>query len=497
MSTSHHGVRVLEDISGVRPLPTIETAVGGIVVIAPDAQGVLTASASIGVEADNTGLTLTAKTAGAPGNLGAITLEDPIAAESPLAVTVDGKLVTVSLETDVDGDLVSTAAEVLAAVNAVAAAPFTLAHTGDSDGSGVMSIVRRTYLAGGEDEPFPLKKAVLLAGDKSKFNKLDPAGENGGSMADAKYVFSQGYPYLIVVRVAEGVDQGATDANVIEGLEILKAAKAQVGEEPRNLGAPGLDTFPVAKALESMLDDHRAFAYVLARGPDGTSIAATKEEAVDYYNRFAARDMMVLWPRITVFDRDEATDIPISPVGVAVGLRAKIDDEVGWNKTISNVPVELMTGTEVPVSWSLTNPNTAAGYLNRNGVTTFAPNNGWRFWGSRTCSDDTRYRFESASRTYAVLADTIAYGHAWAVDARMGPSLLKDIVGSCNNKFATLTTDNLIVGATAWLDKDKNPTSELALGHGRVDFDFSPTPPLEQLDFVAHITDSYLVRLVA
>lgn len=497
MSSNHHGVRVYEAQDGIRSIPTIETAVDGIVVIAPDAQGALTAAAEIGIESANTGLTATAKVAGVVGNDAAITLKDPGVAESALAVSVDGKLVTVSLETDVGGALVSTAAEVLAAVNGEATAPFTLAHTGASDGSGVMGIVRRTYLSGGEDEPFPLGEAVLLAGNKAKFDKLDTTGAGAGSLLHAKGIWSQGRPVVIVVRVAEGVDQGATDANVIAGIETLMAARASVGLQPRNIGAPGLDTYPVAKAIEAQLDDYRAFGYVAARAADGTAIAPDKEAADAYQNKFASKRLMVIWPEWLVFDTVEKTTLPVSAIGYALSLRAKIDDQVGWHKTLSNVAVETVSGISKTVSFGIQNPNTDANYLNQAGVTTLVQMNGFRFWGNRTCSDDPMFIFESATRTGDVLADSIAEAHAWAIDKPMSKTLIQEILEGVNAKFRELKAQGYIVDANAWIDPEKNTNSVLALGQLWIDYDYTPVPPLESLNFTAHITTSYLAQLVS
>jgi hypothetical protein len=60
---------------------------------------------------------------------------------------------------------------------------------------------------------------------------------------------------------------------------------------------------------------------------------------------------------------------------------------------------------------------------------------GYRFWGSRTCSDEPLFSFESAVRTAHVLADSIADAHMWAVDKPLHPSLIKDILEGVNAKM--------------------------------------------------------------
>ncbi|MBN0997569.1 phage tail sheath subtilisin-like domain-containing protein, partial [Pseudomonas aeruginosa] len=89
----------------------------------------------------------------------------------------------------------------------------------------------------------------------------------------------------VVVRVKPGEDEAATNSAVIggvsaegkyTGMKALLAAKARLGVVPRILGAPGLDTQPVATALIAIAQQFRGFAYVSANG------CKTKEEATAY-----------------------------------------------------------------------------------------------------------------------------------------------------------------------------------------------------------------------
>jgi Zinc carboxypeptidase/Chitobiase/beta-hexosaminidase C-terminal domain len=72
---------------------------------------------------------------------------NPGAPSSPLAVTVDGTDVTVSLGTDANGALASTAAQVVAAINASAASDLLYAYTYRGNaGAGITPAVARTNL---------------------------------------------------------------------------------------------------------------------------------------------------------------------------------------------------------------------------------------------------------------------------------------------------------------------------------------------------------------
>lgn len=63
----------------------------------------------------------------------------------------------------------------------------------------------------------------------------------------------------------------------------------------------------------------------------------------------------------------------------ALGLRAKIDMEQGWHKTLSNVGVNGVTGIKPAIYWDLQNPATDAGLLNEADITTLVQRDGFRF----------------------------------------------------------------------------------------------------------------------
>ncbi|WP_421865152.1 phage tail sheath protein [Motiliproteus sp.] len=344
---------------------------------------------------------------------------------------------------------------------------------------------------------FPLDKPVLIT------NVLEALGKAGttGTLAKAlDAIADQTKPVCVVVRVAEGVDEAATNTNVIgevtaggqyTGLKALLAAEAQVGVKPRILGCPGLDTLPVATELAGIAQSLRGFAYISAWG------AATKEDAVTYRDNFSQRELMVIWPDFVGWDTVANAESTFWATARALGLRAKIDQQTGWHKTLSNVGVNGVTGLSQDVDWDLQNPGTAAGHLNENEVTTVINKQGFRFWGSRTCSDDPLFAFENYTRTAQVLADTIAEAHLWAIDKPMHPSLARDIIEGVNAKFRELRAKGYIIDGKAWFDDTVNSKDTQKAGKLYIDYDYTPVPPLENLMFQQRITDRYLVDFAA
>lgn len=173
---------------------------------------------------------------------------------------------------------------------------------------------------------------------------------------------------------------------------------------------------------------------------------------------------MTIWPDFVSWDPDSNASAPASAVARALGLRAKIDEQIGWHKTLSNVGVNGVTGLSKDVYWDLQNPATDAGLLNAAAVTTLVRRDGFRFWGSRTCSDDPLFAFESYTRTAQVLADTMAEGHFWAVDKPLHPSLARDIIEGINAKFRELVRAGYLIGASCWFDEAANDKDTLKAG---------------------------------
>jgi hypothetical protein len=351
----------------------------------------------------------------------------------------------------------------------------------------------------GEDadaDTFPLNRPVLIT---DIYDAIDKAGDTG----TAPYVFDaikdQCNPVGVAVRVAVGADEAETRSNIIggvvngqkTGIQALTAAKAELNVVPRILGVPGLDDEFVAAEMVSIAQALRGFTYLSAFG------AETKEDAVAYRENIGAREAMVIWPDFTAWDTVANAKVSAWATARALGLRAKIDHDIGWHKTLSNVPVNGVAGLSKDVHWDLQSSANDAGYLNENEVTTLINEKGYRFWGNRTCSADPLFAFESYTRTAQVLADTMAEAHFWAVDKPLHPTIARDIVDGVNAKFADLVGNHYLIGGEAWVDPAKNTKDTLKAGKLRVSYKYTPVPPLEDLTFYQEITDEYLMDFAA
>lgn len=347
-----------------------------------------------------------------------------------------------------------------------------------------------------DEDTFPLDRPVLITDVLSAVGK---AGATGTLRSTLQGIADQGSPVVVAVRVASAPDDSGTTANVIggtdggnyTGLHALLVAQAKLGVRPRILGAPGLDTQPVTAALVTVAKKLRAMVYA------SCAASASVSDAIIYREQFSARELMLIYPDFMAFNTASASTSMAYAVARALGVRAMTDQQQGWHKSLSNVPVAGVTGISRDVHWDLQDPNTDAGLLNAADVTTLINSNGYKFWGSRTCSDDVLFQFETATRTAQILADTIAEAQQIYIDKPLHPTLIRDLLESINAKFRELVYAGYLIGANAWYDEAANPSQSLAGGQLVIDYDYTPVPPLENLQLNQRITDRYFADFPA
>ncbi|MEY2883393.1 MAG: hypothetical protein RL490_1117 [Pseudomonadota bacterium] len=338
---------------------------------------------------------------------------------------------------------------------------------------------------------FPLNRPVLV----TDIDAAIVAAGATGTLANAlRAIADQADPVIVVVRIEPGANAAALTANAIgtsaaglnSGMQAFLSAQAQLGVRPRIFGAPGLDNAAVTAALAIVARKLGGMVYA------SCDTAATVAEAITYRGTFSARELMLIWPEFTAVNPATGNVGPALAVARAMGLRAQIDEEIGWHKTISNVAVSGVTGLTKDVHWDLQNLDSDSNLLNAAQITTLInTGKGYRFWGNSTCSDDPLFRFESATRTAQILKDSIADGLLWAMDKPLHPSLAKDIIATINANFRQLKAQGYIIDGKATFNANVNPSSQLAAGKLIIDYDFTPVAPLESLGLNQRITDKY------
>jgi phage tail sheath protein FI len=371
----------------------------------------------------------------------------------------------------------------------VAAGPLVLAAVATSVWGMVV-----TAPAANEDF-FPLDTPVLVTDIEAA---IQAAGDGGTAAKALKAIGDQARAIGVVVRVAEGEGGNPEDiatnqnekligggvAGNRTGLQALLDAESATGVRPRILAVPGFSAQTVGVALGVLAGKLNAIAYFDA-GPVRTVTAATA-----FRGNFSQRELFLQFGDFLAANPFTAEIEPSYASARAVGLRARTDQEIGFHKTISNLPVAGVVGISPAVSWDLQSEDTEAGLLNGADITCLIRRDGFRFWGNRGCSSDPRFAFESAVRTNQVLRDTIADGVFPYIDRPLTPALARDIVASINALFRRLKAAGLIIGAEAYLT-DANTPDQLAAGKLRIGYRFTPCAPLEDLGIESLITDEF------
>jgi phage tail sheath protein FI len=340
---------------------------------------------------------------------------------------------------------------------------------------------------------FPLNTPVLIT---RVITVLGKAGKTGSLYKSLKAISDQVSTRVIVVRVAaaDKKENAPTQSQLIiggsqadgsyTGMFALLTAEQKVGYRPRILGVPMYDTQEVTAQLRVIAKQLRAFAYSYCDSCE------TIAEAKAYREQFAEREGMLLWPNFIAYNQQSGENEEFPSVAYALGMRAKIDNEQGWHKSLSNVAVSNVLGISKDVFWALQAEDSDANELNANEVTTLIKRDGFRFWGNRT-TDTEKYIFEVFTRTAQILADTIAEAQFTTVDTPLTPANAKDVVSGIDAKLQGLVTAGKLIGAACWFDIVDNPTTGIRQGKVVVRYNYSPVPPLEDLTMIQTFTDRY------
>ena len=346
-----------------------------------------------------------------------------------------------------------------------------------------------------DNDTFPLNKPVFHT---SAYNVLGKAGEKGTLAKSLDAIVDQADAQIVIVRVAESDNADTLKANVIgsttggnyTGLKALRRAKAITGQTPKILGVPEMDSQDVVTELVGLAQATRAFVYASAGGAENIS------EVTSYRQNFGQRELMLIDNDFLAFDTAAKANKPAATIARVLGARAKLDMQVGWHKSISNTEINGVSALKYGRTFDLLDKNCDANTLNNSEVTTLIRENGFRVWGNRTCSSDPMLAFEVAVRSAQIIQETIASAFLWAMDKPMHPSLIEDIIMGINAKLAEYVNKGYILGARVFLDKGKVTPQAIQAGQFAFDYEWTYVPPLENMVFNQHNTDTFFVNLV-
>ncbi len=343
-----------------------------------------------------------------------------------------------------------------------------------------------------DERIFPFNKPVLITGSLAA--KL---GQKGTLFSSVNAIFSQIGATVVVIRIEESKnqDQDETLQNIIggvdsetgeyKGIEAFLSSESIVHVAPRILIAPQFThqlpedgKNPVVAALIPIAEKLRSI--IVADGPN-----TNDEEAIKWRKSVGSSRVYVVDPWVKVLIEEEI--LPASPF--VAGLIAKIDSEQGFWHSPSNKEINGIVGTSRPIDFTLGNTNCRANHLNENEVTTIIHQNGYRLWGNRTCSNDSKWAFLSVRRTADLINDSLLRAHLWAVDRNITKTYIDDVIEGVNSYLANLKAQGAIISGKCYATPELNTPANIASGKVYFDFEFTPPYPAEQIIFRSHLVN--------
>lgn len=351
------------------------------------------------------------------------------------------------------------------------------------------------------EEKFPLNKPVLISGSLKEAGKL---GKKGSLLQAVNSIFSQIGATVVVIRVeeSENVDwklkENETIKNIIggideetgeyKGIQAFLSSESIMHTAPRILIAPNFThkltedgKNPVVEALISTAEKLRAI--IVADGPN-----TNDEEAIKWRKSIGSSRVYVVDPWVKVFFGKGEEIVPPSPF--VVGLIAKIDNEHGFWCSPSNQEISGIIGTSRPIDFTLGDRNCRANYLNENEVATIIHQKGYRLWGNRTCSSDSKWAFLSVRRTADLINDSLLRAHLWAVDRNITKTYIDDVIEGVNSYLANLKAQGAILSGKCYSSLELNTPASIADGKVYFDFEFTPPYPAEQITFRSRLVNN-------
>lgn len=331
-----------------------------------------------------------------------------------------------------------------------------------------------------DEAAFPLNVPVLLNGSPEKAAALDSAGTLKDAIDD---VFDQGPVRVVAIRIQEGADTAATlsnfvgDAATLTGVHAMKKIEPDLNIKPRIVAVPGFTSGdgvtknPVVAELEGVLEELAATAFV--DGPD-----TTDEQAVAYRNLITSSRIMIVDPKVLVWDTDADANVARPASARFAGAQAVSDHERGFHWSVSSMPIKGITGVSRVVTYGM-----KANYLNENEVSTIIRGHAGGFvaYGNRTPSSDSLWAFLCVRRAADIINETLLMAFRGYVDRPFSTANITLMKETGNAILRDMTALGHLIGGKMWFDPEKNSAENMANGKIRFSLDLEPPAPMEDI----------------
>jgi phage tail sheath protein FI len=480
MSASYlHGVETIESAAGVRPVLPPPTCVVGLVGTAPHPLGTNTRGKA-------TLVTNHAQAAAfgpdVPGYTIPNALKRILAYGSALVVVVD------VFDPELHGRAVEN--------EIVRIAENGEARLANAGVWGVSLVMDGETLTEGED--YTLDAAAGIVRRVKASAKLPPGG---APLATYQCADFEGR----ADEIRAAVVGGESAAGERTGVQALFDAPATLGVKPTRLIAPGFATPNTAVGTALVGAAERLRSRAILDVPPGVTVAeviasrsgadAPGVPALGMSNGRAE----ICFPFVRVPGPGDG--LVLEPMSQHIaGLACSVDAREGFWCSVSNHELLGVVGLDVPIEWSLSDPNCEANRLNAVGVTCAVrpPNAGFRAWGNRS----TAFPVETHPVNFNCVRDTADIIHA-AIERSMLPwldrPLSRPLLGSIRESVLLyldgLLAKGAIMGHSFDWPKEDNPEDRLAMGHVTYALSFLPALPMERVTIKSSIDTAWLRNL--
>ncbi|NNA29149.1 phage tail sheath subtilisin-like domain-containing protein [Pseudomonas lundensis] len=337
---------------------------------------------------------------------------------------------------------------------------------------------------------------VLLTSEREAIAAF---GEDSAITRAAKAVFLKAKAVIVACGVAKLEDEALQTSAIIggvlasgqrTGLQALLDGKSRFNAQPRLLIAPKHSaTQAVATAMDALAGKLRAIAIV-----DGPN--TTDEAVLAYAQEFGSKRIYMVDPGVQQWDTVTSTTIDAPASAFTAGLFAWTDTEYGFWASPSNKEFVGITGTTRPIEFLDGDETCRANLLNNANITTIIRDGGYRLWGNRTLSADSKWSFVTRVRTLDIVMDAILAGHKWAVDRSITKTYVKDVTDGLEAFMRDLKNQGAVINFEVFADTELNTASQLEEGKVYWNIRFTDVPPAENPIFRVEVTNQWLTEVL-
>jgi phage tail sheath protein FI len=274
------------------------------------------------------------------------------------------------------------------------------------------------------------------------------------------------------------------------GLQALLDGKSKHNAQPKLLIAPKHSaTQAIATAMDALAGKLRAIAII-----DGPN--TTDEAVIEYAENFGSKRLYLVDPGVQFWDTVTSATIDAPGSAWVAGLFAWTDETYGYWASPSNKGFVGITGTSRPVEYLDGDATCRANLLNNANITTIIRDGGYRLWGNRTLSSDSKWAFVTRVRTCDILMDAIQAGHKWAVDRSITKTYVKDVTEGLQAFMRDQKNAGAIINFEVYADTELNTASQIEQGKVYWRIRFTDVPPAENPNFMIEVTNEWLTEVL-